>query len=127
MKNLLLISTILASTVFGQNQGSNAGQLSAAAAEPVNYIAFGPVFATISKRNPDPVVGLAELRKCRSMAHKPLVAIGGIRRENAAAVFAAGADAVAVIGDMLPDDCTYQCLRKRMEEWQQLGKKPALA
>ena len=102
----------------------NVDQLCAAAAEPVNYVAFGPVFATRSKRNPDPVVGLAELRRCRTLAAKPLVAIGGITRQNAAEVFAAGAVSVAVIADMLPDDCSYRALRERMEEWQQLGKKP---
>ena len=105
----------------------NADQLRAALAEPVDYVAFGPVFPTRSKRNPDPVVGLAELQKCRVLTSKPLVAIGGITRENAADVFAAGADSVAVIGDLLPESCSYQSLRKRMEEWQQLGKKPAQA
>ena len=105
----------------------NAEQLCAAGAEPVTYIAFGPIFPTGSKRNPDPVVGLAELSKCRTLSSKPLVAIGGISRQNAAAVFAAGADAVAVIGDMMPDRCSYQSLRERMEEWQQLPKRPAQA
>jgi thiamine-phosphate pyrophosphorylase len=103
----------------------NLNQLCTAAAEPVTYVAFGPIFPTRSKLNPDPVVGLAELSKCRALSVKPLVAIGGITRQNAAAVFAAGADAVAVIGDMLPDPCSYQSLRERMEEWQQLPKRPA--
>ena len=101
----------------------NADQLCAAAAEPVNYVAFGPCFPTRSKRNPDPVLGLAELRRCRGLIGKPLVAIGGITRETAGAVFAAGADAVAVIADMLPEDCSTPSLRERMEEWQQLAKK----
>jgi thiamine-phosphate pyrophosphorylase len=101
----------------------NADQLAAAAAEPVSYVAFGPCFPTRSKRNPDPVVGLAELRRVRSLTAKPLVAIGGITRQNARAVFAAGADAVAVIADMLPDDCSAGPLRERMEEWQQLARK----
>jgi thiamine-phosphate pyrophosphorylase len=100
----------------------NAGQLCAAAAEPVSYVAFGPCFNTRSKRNPDPVVGLAELRRCRGLTMKPLVAIGGITRENARAVFDAGADSVAVIADMLPEDCSARSLRVRMEEWQQLTK-----
>jgi thiamine-phosphate pyrophosphorylase len=98
----------------------NADQLCAAAAEPVSYVAFGPCFVTRSKRNPDPVVGLAELRRCRALTAKPLVAIGGVTRENARSVFAAGADAVAVIADMLPQDCSSRSLRERMEEWQQL-------
>ena len=98
----------------------NPQQLEAAAAEPVSYVAFGPVFPTASKENPDPVVGLDQLRTCRQRCQGPLVAIGGITRQNASAVFAAGADSVAVIGDLLPEDCSGPNLRRRMEEWQQL-------
>jgi len=101
----------------------NADQLCAAADEPVSYVALGPCFATRSKRNPDPVVGLSELRRCRGLMSKPLVSIGGITRENAGAVFEAGADSVAVIADMLPEDCSSGSLRERMKEWQQLAKR----
>jgi thiamine-phosphate pyrophosphorylase len=69
----------------------------AADLEPVNYIAIGPVFATGSKTNPDPVIGLEGVRQARALTGKPLVAIGGITAENAAAVMEAGADSVAVI------------------------------
>ena len=100
----------------------NLQQIDAAAAEPVSYVAFGPVFSTASKENPDPVVGLDELRACRARCDRPLVAIGGITRQNVAAVFAAGADSVAVIGDLLPEDCSVANLRRRMEEWQQLAQ-----
>ncbi len=62
-----------------------------------DYIAFGPIFATASKENPDPVVGLEGLREARKATRKPLVAIGGITLENARAVIEAGADSVAVI------------------------------
>src|SRR5256714_11029524 len=41
----------------------NAAQLSAAGGEPVDYLAFGPVFDTASKQNPDPVVGIDEIRR----------------------------------------------------------------
>lgn len=68
---------------------------------PVDYIAVGPVFATASKRNPDPVIGLEGVRRARKLTSKPLVAIGGIRRGNACAVVEAGADAVAVISDLV--------------------------
>jgi thiamine-phosphate pyrophosphorylase len=101
----------------------NSRQFDAAAGEPVDYVALGPIFATRSKLNPDPVVGLDELRYCCTLAAKPLVAIGGITRENAPAVFEAGADSVAVIGDLLPEECTRANLRRRMEEWQQLAQK----
>jgi thiamine-phosphate pyrophosphorylase len=66
-----------------------------------DYIAFGPIFPTASKENPDPVVGLEGLRQARRATEKPLVAIGGINLRNAGEVFGAGADSVAVIGDLL--------------------------
>jgi thiamine-phosphate pyrophosphorylase len=75
----------------------NEEQMRAADLEPVNYIAIGPVFATGSKTNPDPVIGLEGVRQARALTAKPLVAIGGIAAENAAAVMEAGADSVAVI------------------------------
>jgi len=67
----------------------------------VDYIAIGPVFPTATKKNPDSVVGLAMVSRVRALTDKPLVAIGGITMENAPSVLAAGADAVAVIGDLL--------------------------
>jgi thiamine-phosphate pyrophosphorylase len=67
----------------------------------VDYIAFGPVFRTESKERPDPTVGLEGVRAARKVTGKPLVAIGGITVENARAVIDAGADAVAVISDLL--------------------------
>jgi len=66
-----------------------------------DYIAFGPIFPTASKENPDPVVGLEGLREARRATGKPLVAIGGITLRNACEVLGAGADSVAVIGDLL--------------------------
>jgi thiamine-phosphate pyrophosphorylase len=79
----------------------NLEQLQEADAGPANYIAFGPVFATSSKRNPDPIVGLEGIRVARTATKKPLVAIGGITRANARSVIDAGADSVAVIADLL--------------------------
>jgi thiamine-phosphate pyrophosphorylase len=99
----------------------NMAQLVAAGGEPVDYVAIGPVFATASKRNPDPVVGVGEIRRCRSLIEKPLVAIGGITLENAAAVWAAGADSVAIIGALLPAPATVRSLRERMEAWRALA------
>jgi len=98
----------------------NADQLRAAATEPADYLALGPIFETGSKQKPDPVVGLEGLRAWRPLTPRPLVAIGGITRSNARAVLEAGADSVAVIGDLLPTPCTAHSLRERMEEWQQL-------
>jgi len=97
----------------------NAAQLSAAGGEPVDYVALGPIFATASKQNPDPVVGLDELRRLRPLIEKPLVAIGGITLETAADVLAAGADSLAIIGSLLPigEASPVRELRRRMEEW----------
>lgn len=67
---------------------------------PVDYIAVGPVFATSSKANPDPAIGLEGVRKARQVTTKPLVAIGGITRKNGLQVRQAGADSVAVISDL---------------------------
>jgi thiamine-phosphate pyrophosphorylase len=92
-------------------------QLCAAGGEPVDYVAMGPIFATASKRNPDPVVGVEELRRSRPLIEKPLVAIGGITLENAGEVLRAGADSVAVIADLLPEQPTARSLRERMEAW----------
>lgn len=80
----------------------NPGQVSAGDAGAADYLAVGPVFPTSSKVNPDPVIGLEGVAAARAATRKPLVAIGGITRENCAAVLGAGADSVAVISDLLP-------------------------
>lgn len=67
---------------------------------PIDYIAIGPVFATSSKANPDPLIGLEVVRAARQVTQKPLVAIGGITRQNCRQVTEAGADSVAVISDL---------------------------
>jgi thiamine-phosphate pyrophosphorylase len=81
----------------------NTEQLSEADKTSADYLAIGPVFATGSKVNPDPVVGLEGVRRARELTRKPLVGIGGITRANARSVIEAGADAVAVISDLLRD------------------------
>lgn len=98
----------------------NARQLLAAGAEPATYLALGPVFVTATKENPDPVVGLDELARLRPLTQRPLVAIGGITRQNAGSVLAAGADSVAVISDLLPESVTAVTLGRRIEEWLRL-------
>jgi thiamine-phosphate pyrophosphorylase len=89
----------------------NPEQLAEADKTSANYLAIGPIFATGSKLNPDPVVGLAGVRRARELTRKPLVAIGGITRGNCRSVIDAGADSVAVISDLIRDP------RKSAEEF----------
>lgn len=105
-----------AGTIIGFST-HNQAQLQAGDAEPVDYLAIGPIFATGSKQNPDPVVGVDRLRALRQLTRKPLVAIGGITRGVAPQLFQAGADSVAIIGDLYPPDCSPHLLRDRAEEW----------
>ncbi len=75
----------------------SAGQAVAAASDGADYIGFGPVFATSSKLNPDPVVGLSRLTEvCRAVSI-PVIAIGGIAPAQAGLLAQAGAAAAAVI------------------------------
>ncbi|HET9409369.1 MAG TPA: thiamine phosphate synthase [Candidatus Sulfotelmatobacter sp.] len=89
----------------------NPEQVADADLTSADYLAIGPVFATSSKEDPDPVVGLEGLRRARELTRKPLVAIGGITRANARSVIDAGADSVAVISDLLREP------RKSAEEF----------
>lgn len=77
-------------------------QAKAALEQPIDYVAIGPVFATATKADPDPVVGLAGIRTVReAIGDFPLVAIGGIDRNNVRLVLEAGADSAAIISDLL--------------------------
>lgn len=84
----------------------NDDQVRAAQLTPADYIAIGPVFATGSKLNPDPVIGIEGVSRARTLTTTPLVAIGGITRANARNVIEAGADSVAVISGLLADNET---------------------
>ncbi len=65
-----------------------------------DYVAVGPVFATGTKVDTEPVIGLEGVRRARALTGKPIVAIGGITRSNARSVIEAGADSVAVISGL---------------------------
>ncbi len=97
----------------------NPAQMTAAQEEPIDYVAFGPVFETASKENADPTTGIEALRHIRTLTSKPLVAIGGITLDNAAGCFGAGADSLAVISGLLPKTPEKHALRDRMTEWLQ--------
>lgn len=81
----------------------NPEQVSMADGAHPDYIAIGPVFATSTKANPDPVVGLEGVGLARSLTTKPLVAIGGITAAHARSVVDAGANSLALISALLPD------------------------
>ena len=95
----------------------NASQMRAATLEPIDYVAIGPIFSTMSKEKPDPEVGLEGLVQVRMLTNLPVIAIGGITRENVESVLDAGADSVAVIGDLYPDPCDPSTLRQRVRDW----------
>jgi thiamine-phosphate pyrophosphorylase len=78
----------------------NEEQVIAVDGSDADYIAVGPVFATSTKLNAEPVVGLEGVRRARALTRKPIVAIGGITLENARSVIDAGADSVVVIGGL---------------------------
>jgi thiamine-phosphate pyrophosphorylase len=117
----VLKSAIVAQSILGYST-HNPEQIRTAEqnAEAIDYLAFGPTFTTVSKERPDPTVGIAGLHAIRALTRKPLVAIGGITRDNAFTCWNAGADSVAVIADLYPDPCTKTTLRDRMTEWQKL-------
>ena len=76
-------------------------QVDAAMREPASYIAVGPIFGTTTKDTGYRPVGLELVREAaRRAGGRPVVAIGGITLETARAVVDAGAQSVAVIGDL---------------------------
>lgn len=89
---------------------------------PVDYACIGGVFATTSKDNPDPPVGLDGFARIAFRArlarghHFPLGAIAGIDADNAAAIIAAGADGVAVIAALFGRDSKDWPVRQRARD-----------
>jgi thiamine-phosphate pyrophosphorylase len=73
-----------------------------------DYIAVGPVFATGTKLDAEPVIGLDGVRRARALTKKPIVAIGGVTRANAKSVIDAGADSVAVISALFVEGETVE-------------------
>jgi thiamine-phosphate pyrophosphorylase len=104
----------------------NTRQVVEADSLPIDYVAFGPIFPTRTKADPDPVVGLDRLRQIRRLTSKPLVAIGGINRGNVRDVLDAGADSVAVISDLLPELCSRENIRRRLAEWHDILGSPGV-
>ena len=95
----------------------NRQQLMRGEEEPVEYLSLGPIFATTSKEKPDPVVGIEGLARLRPLTQKPVCAIGGITLSNASEVLKAGADSIAVISSIVPEQFDRNELKRRAEEW----------
>ncbi len=92
-------------------------QLAAVPFGSLSYVALGPIFGTKSKENPDPEVGLENLRAWRKLSPLPLVAIGGITLETAPAVLEAGADFVSIISALWPAPYTLKTFGHEIETW----------
>jgi thiamine-phosphate diphosphorylase len=93
-------------------------QAAAARCEPIDYLAFGPIFGTRSKDSPWGPRGLAQLAEVvRSVRPLPVVAIGGIDADNAASVRAAGAAGFAVISAVAGSDQPEAATRELVAAW----------
>jgi thiamine-phosphate pyrophosphorylase len=86
----------------------NEEQVRVANETSADYVAVGPVFATGTKVDAEPVIGLDGVRRARALTRKPIVAIGGITRANARSVIDAGADSVAVISALFIEGETVE-------------------
>lgn len=102
----------------------NLKQLREAAAEPVDYLAIGPIFGTVSKQNPDPMVGLEALRELVAASPVPLVAIGGITIQNAQRLYDVGVRSVSLIADLYALGNSADALRRRIAQWYDLYPQP---
>jgi len=101
---------------------STARQAKEAESQGADYIATGAVFPTDTKKDIE-VVGLDVLREIKKATDLPLVAIGGINRDNMPDVLASGADSVAVIGAILKADSPKEATRQIIEEIKEINDK----
>jgi thiamine-phosphate pyrophosphorylase len=85
----------------------NIAQFQEADRLPVDYISIGPIFATTSKANPDPVVGLELLRKAKAVTSKPIVCIGGITANEIPELLEAGASGIDMISEIYKTDDVF--------------------
>lgn len=98
----------------------NLKQLREAATEPADYLAIGPVFGTVNKQNPDPMVGLEALRIISQSTTQPLLAIGGVTLENAQRLYDVGIRCAAIIGDLYAFGDTANDIQRRVAQWNNL-------
>jgi len=93
-------------------------QVEASRSRPVDYIGFGPIFATGSKRSEYTPRGLDDLARAAARATVPVVAIGGIELERVAAVRRAGATSVAVVGALANAADPQEAARRLVGEYE---------
>jgi thiamine-phosphate pyrophosphorylase len=92
----------------------NDRQVTEATAAGADYLGFGPIFATDTKSDHEPVVGPEALRRIRSLTSLPIFAIGGMTLETVPAMVEAGADGVAVISAIWRSSDIAQTVRQFM-------------
>lgn len=103
---------IIGNALFGKSTHSVA-QAAAAGEQDLDYIGFGPLFATPTKPDYTPI-GTAEITEVHRLVKHPIFCIGGVKLENLATVLAAGAKRVVIVsGILLADDVTGYCRRCR--------------
>jgi thiamine-phosphate pyrophosphorylase len=110
-RNILGEESVIGLSTHNMEQALEANQMA------IDYIAVGPVYATTTRKNPQPVLGIESLREICRRVQKPVVAIGGITLETAQEVFAAGAASVAVISDLLRTDNVDGRVRAWLERY----------
>ncbi len=93
-----------------------------AVAEGADYVSIGSIFTTSTKPDAGEPVGVEMVKRVRQVLppHYPLVAIGGINLQNAAAVFEAGADAVAVVSAIACADDPIKVIRQFQKFWEKI-------
>jgi thiamine-phosphate pyrophosphorylase len=110
-RRLLPMDMVLGCSVNTVEQAKNAE------ADGADYIAVGSMYPTTSKEKPK-VVGVGRLKQVRGAVSLPLVAIGGINKDNASEVAANGADAVAVISALLGAKDIAQAARRIIKSFE---------
>lgn len=86
-------------------------QAIAAVAEGADYIGFGPLFATPTKPDYDPI-GTDDVRRVHELVELPIFCIGGIKAENLTTVLAAGAKRVVIVSGLLQSSDVVAATRK---------------
>ncbi|MFC4767322.1 thiamine phosphate synthase [Effusibacillus consociatus] len=90
-----------------------------------DYIGLGPIKATQTKLDTEPVIGIEGIREVRRHVSLPIVAIGGVKQEDAAEIVQAGANGVAVISAVIGADDVYQAssaLRAQVDRVREEGE-----